>query len=187
VSRLSRAKEKAEREKNNLNRQLLQRQREKVNMEGDRRKLLSQKNADNNVLTTLNNVVRSTRSKLYTSTNTKVQTEHQICSLTERIGHLKNLLQTTDRLLKRLRETKTKVLSILTELKTIRSEKLSDLKEMEEVGDDIEDLLEDIKQINEAIKKSVETLLQITCGPTFNYSLDASRMKLAPSKCAVDH
>ena len=79
-----------------------------------------------------------------------------------------NLLKSTDERLKFLREAKTKLLSILSQLKAIRNDKLADLNEMEEAGEDAADLLEDINEINAAIKKSVETLIQITCSTTFN-------------------
>jgi len=187
VSRLTRAKEKAEREKNNLNRQLLQAQREKVNIEGDRRKLIAQRNEDSRVLGNLNASLKAMRSKLSISTITKVKTDREICLLNARIVELTNQLRTTDKQLKFLRETKTKVLSILTQLKSIRNEKLADLTEMEEAGEDVGDLLEEIGEINESIKKSVQTLIQITCSSSFNRKFTTGGVtqvkKLTSGKC----
>merc|ERR1712136_454224 len=163
VSRLTRSKEKAERDKNNLNNQLLQAQREKVNLEGERQRLISQKNSDTALLGTLNASLGTMRGTLTTSKNNKVETNRDISTLDVRIVELANLLQSTDNQLKFLREAKTKVLGILTHLQTIRSEKLEDLNEMEETGDDAEDFLEEIDEINETMKKSVDNLIHITC------------------------
>jgi len=171
VSRLSRAKEKAERERNNLNHQLILSQREKVIIEGERGKLLSQKGNDAHLLATLNNNLRSMRSELSTATGTKARIENEICVLKERVDHLKKLLQRTDQHLTQLRVTKTKVLSILNQLVIIHSEKVEDLEEVSEAGEDIDDLLEEIKVTNEQIKKSVEHLIRLTCGEAFRQSI----------------
>merc|ERR1711962_27421 len=179
--------EKAEREKNQLNQQLLQSQREKVNVEGEKQRLVAQKIADAQLLTTLNKSARETNNKLLDSTKMKAQADHDICLLTVRITQLSNLLQTTDKTLKLLREMKTHLLSILSQLKTIRSEKLADLKEVKEAGEDVQDLLEEIKEINEAIKKSVNALIKITCESPIeaeDLRVDVVRiMKISPSNC----
>jgi len=184
VSRLSRSKEKAEREKNRLNQQLLQAQREKVNVEGERRKLIAQKAADSRTLNTLNASLRSMNVKKSSNVNLKTTTNRNICFLSNRIAELAKLLQTTDKRLTFLRVAKTKLLSILTQLKTIHNEKLADLEETQAAGEDVNDILEDIKEINEAIKKSVATLIQITCGSSFTTPYPtgaASRlMRVAP-------
>merc|ERR1712013_19714 len=156
--------EKAEREKNELNDQLLHAQREKVNVEGEKAKLVVQKASDIRVVEELNSSINGMNEKLKGLTTTKTKTDEEILTLTSRIDQLTQLLATTDKQVKVLRETKTQVLSILSTLKTVRNNKLADLVQMEATGKDVVDLLEDI---NETMNGSVNTLIQTTCTPSF--------------------
>merc|ERR1712013_569064 len=189
VSRLSRSKEKAERAKNSLNRQLVQAQRAKINAEGERRRLIAQKNADSRTLNTLNTSLKSMNTKFTSSNNQKRTADRDVCELNSRITELKRVIKTTDDRLKFIREAKTKLLGILSQLKTIRSSKLEDLEEMEDAGEDVADLLEDINENNEAIRKSVQTLIKITCGTSFTADIQTGRrtmarvLKLAAGRC----
>jgi len=189
VSRLSRSKEKAERAKNSLNWQLVQAQRAKINAEGERRRLIAQKNADSRTLNTLNTSLKSMNTKFTSSNNQKRTADRDVCELNSRITELKRVIKTTDDRLKFIRVAKTKLLGILSQLKTIRSSKLEDLEEMEDAGEDVADLLEDINENNEAIRKSVQTLIKITCGTSFTADIQTGRrtmarvLKLAAGRC----
>jgi len=187
VSRLTRSKEKAEREKNSLNWQLNQAQRAKIIAEGERNRLIAQKNADSRTLNTLNTSLKSMNVKFSSSNNQKRTADRDVCELNSRITELKRVIKTTDVRLKFIREAKTKLLGILTQLKTIRFSKLDDLEEMEAAGEDVADLLEDINEINEAIRKSVQTLIEITCGTSFTANVQKANMRkllqIAPGKC----
>jgi len=187
VSRLTWSKEKAEREKNSLNWQLNQAQRAKIIAEGERNRLIAQKNADSRTLNTLNTSLKSMNVKFSSSNNQKRTADRDVCELNSRITELKRVIKTTDVRLKFIREAKTKLLGILTQLKTIRFSKLDDLEEMEAAGEDVADLLEDINEINEAIRKSVQTLIEITCGTSFTANVQKANMRkllqIAPGKC----
>merc|ERR1712013_671682 len=188
VSRLTRSKEMAEREKNSLNWQLSQAQRAKINAVGDRNRLTAQKNADSRTLNTLNTSFKSMNTKFISSNYQKRTSDRDVCELNSRITELKRVIKTTDNRLKFIREAKSKLLGILSQLKTIRSSKLEDLEEMEDAGEDVADLLEDIKN-NEAIRKSVQTLIKITCGTSFTADIQTGRrtmarvLKLAAGRC----
>merc|ERR1712013_662570 len=190
VSRLTRSKEKAEREKNSLNWQLSQAQRAKINAVGDRNRLTAQKNADSRTLNTLNTSFKSMNTKFISSNYQKRRADRDVCELNSHITELKRVIKTTDDRLKFIREAKTKLLGILSQLKTIRSSKLEDLEEMEEAGRDVADLLEDINEINEAIRKSVQTLTEITCGTSFTAHVQKVNtyrlLQIAPGKCGLN-
>jgi len=187
VSRLTRSKEKAEREKNSLNWQLSQAQRAKINAVGDRNRLTAQKNADSRTLNTLNTSFKSMNTKFISSNYQKRTSDRDVCELNSRITELKRVIKTTDNRLKFIREAKSKLLGILSQLKTIRSSKLEDLEEMEAAGEDVADLLEDINEINEAIRKSAQTLIEITCGTSFTAHVQKVNinklLQIAPGKC----
>merc|ERR1712013_173141 len=190
VSRLTRSKEKAEREKNSLNWQLNQAQRAKINAVGERNRLIAEKNADSRTLNTLNTSFKSMNTKFISSNYQKRRADRDVCELNSHITELKRVIKTTDDRLKFIREAKTKLLGILSQLKTIRSSKLEDLEEMEEAGKDVADLLEDINEINEAIRKSAQTLIEITCGTSFTAHVQKVNtyrlLQIAPGKCGLN-
>ena len=58
---------------------------------------------------------------------------------------------------------------------------------MEEAGEDVSDLMEEVEEVNDAIKKSVKKLIEITCGSAFNRKFTTGGveriMKLSGDEC----
>jgi len=164
VSRLKRTKEKAERDKRNLMNALTRAHQEKGRWNGEKNRLVLAKTSYETKVKDINNQLTSLTAKLASTTKLKATTDERIRVLTSSINEITSKLKKVDTELKDIRERKSKVLQIIQTLKKIHHQRLEDMKELKDAdADERADILEDIKQINEAIRKSVNELRMLVC------------------------